>query len=465
MAYLKVASSTFEQAFGTGADNMHDSRENTADRDGLPGSFMTMLTDYLRGRKEWTARAIYTWVRSGGKLCAFTCREDLVQPVIDVLMERGRPFVLVKESTGGTGFLIRDADRSKVKADTEEVLQAHAGYCEITTGEGAGIIYRGARVKDKNMLVLGGLSGDEIFYLQEEARTALPGLAVGIDCMPDGTFTMTCHGESAFEPGSRFGRSLIEAVMLAGGECTDEIRERRTRRKAYLREKAAGFPDKNGALDSPVWIVGTGECYVKKTQDGFELGHAEEVCGETFLVIDAETGVGEDGYERKLDSALSRMTGHMCLYEESSVLEYFRNKKDHYRGSKENGIKTLVGCASGVVSERKKRFPKSRSWAGRMARYRDDMYRLLEGAGRGSIPRGYRKKDILRLRRIIQAFGLDMEKAQPALTRMRDITVHERQAGPRRIDLEQKLAVLHGRPEEQLRGETSRGRDQTKAER
>ena len=33
------------------------------------------------------------------------------------------------------------------------------------------------------------------------------------------------------------------------------------------------------------------------------------------------------------------MTGHMCLYEESSVLEYFRNKKDHYRGSKENGIK------------------------------------------------------------------------------------------------------------------------------
>ena len=465
MAYLRVASSAFEQAFGTGEGNLNGSGGSTGDRDELPVSFMAMLEDYLRGRKEWTSRSMYTWIRSGRKLCAFTCREDLVQPVIDVLMERGRPFVLVKESTGGTGFLIRDADSSNVKADTDEVLQAHAGYCEITTGEGAGIIYRRTRVKDRSMLVLGGLSENEIFYLQEEARADLPGLAVGIDRMPDGTYTMTCHGESAFESGSRFGKALIEAVMLAGGECADEIRERGIQRKAYLREKAAGFPDSNGTRDGPVWIVGTGECYVKRTSDGFELGHAQELCGEVFLVIDVKTGKREEGYERKLDSALSRMTGHMCLYEESSVLEYFRNKKDHYRGSKENGIKTLVGCASGVVSERKKRFPKSRSWAGRMARYRDDMYRLLEGAGRGSIPRGYRKKDILRLRRIIQAFGLDMEKAQPALTRMRDITVHERQAGPRRIDLEQKLAVLHGKPEEQLRGETSRGRDQTKAER
>lgn len=52
MAYLKVASSTFEQAFGTGADNMHDSRGNTADRDGLPGSFMTMLTDTCAEEKN-----------------------------------------------------------------------------------------------------------------------------------------------------------------------------------------------------------------------------------------------------------------------------------------------------------------------------------------------------------------------------------------------------------------------------
>ena len=77
MAYLKLANSTFEQAFGTARGG---AREN-----GMPDAFMAMLADYLRGRKEWPARAMYMWIRSGGKLCALTCREDLVQPVIDTL--------------------------------------------------------------------------------------------------------------------------------------------------------------------------------------------------------------------------------------------------------------------------------------------------------------------------------------------------------------------------------------------
>ena len=162
MAYLKLANSTFEQAFGAARGG---AREN-----GMPDAFMAMLADYLRGRKEWPARAMYMWIRSGGKLCALTCREDLVQPVIDTLTEKGCPFVLAKETTGNTGFLIREADSGLVRDAVEEMLKARSGYCEITTGEMAGIIYRRARVKDKSMLVLGGLSEEEVYYLQEEAR-------------------------------------------------------------------------------------------------------------------------------------------------------------------------------------------------------------------------------------------------------------------------------------------------------
>ena len=158
MAYLKVANSTFERAFGTGRED--------ARRDGgriwMPDSFMAMLSDYLCGRKEWPARAMYSWIRRGGKLCAFTCREDLVQPVIDMLMEKGCPFVLVKETTGNTGFLIRDADSGRVKAAADDMLKAGSGYCEITTGEMAGIIYRRAKIKDRSMLVFEGLSEEEV---------------------------------------------------------------------------------------------------------------------------------------------------------------------------------------------------------------------------------------------------------------------------------------------------------------
>lgn len=465
MAFLRVANSTFEQAFGTGAEDAGGSRP-LRDGAGLPGSFMALLREHLRGRKEWTARAMYSWIRGGGGLCAFTCREDLVQPAIDMLMEKGRPFVLVKENAGNTGFLIRAADCSRVKADTDDLLRSRSRYCEITTGEGAGIIYRRERVKDKSMLVISGLSGEAAFYLQEEARPVLPGIAVGVDRMPDGTYTITCHGESAFGPESGcFGSALMEAVMVTGGECAGDIRKREALRREYLKEKVAGFPDRMGTAEDPVWIVGNGDCYVKRTAEGFELGHAEEACGEVFLVIDMETAIREDGYESRLGSALSRISGHICLYEEGSVLEYFRNKKGHYRSAKETGVKALVNCASGIVSEKEKSRGNSRNWTRRMEWYRDEMCSLLESAEKGIVPAGYRKNDILRLRRIIRAFSLDMEKAQPAIDRMRGISVHERQAGPGRFDMEQKLADINGRSTPAGRSGAERGRDQKETQR
>ena len=463
MAYLRLANTTFEQAFGT----VHGAAYENGGRAGLPDGFMAMLADYLHGRKEWPARSMYTWIRGGGKLCAFTCREDLVQPAIDMLMENGCPFVLVKETAGNTGFLIRAADSSRVKDALTEMLKARSGYCEITTGEMAGIIYRRARMRDKNMLVLGGLSEEEVYYLQEEARPELPGMAVGVDRMPDGSYTMTCHGESAFgqKEGRGFGRALMEAVMAAGGECAGEIRERCAQRKEYLKEKTAGFPDRDGTAERPVWVVGRGDCYVKRTQDGFEAGHAEEISGEIFLVIDEETGLREEGCGEKLHSALSRITGHKCLYEEGDVLEYFRSKKDHYRSAKETGIRTLVSCASGIVTKKEEGRGSSRNWPERMTAYRDEMCRLLEAAERGAVPAGYAKNDVLRLRRIIRAFSLDMDKARPAIGRMRGIAVRGREAGPGRVDLEQKLAALHGRPAASGRDEPVRGRDRAGEER
>ena len=373
--------------------------------------------------------------------------------------------MLVKETTGNTGFLIRDADSGRVKAAADDMLKAGSGYCEITTGEMAGIIYRRAKVKDRSMLVFEGLSEEEVYYLQEEAGPSLPGMAVGVDRMPDGTYTMTCHGESAFgiKGSGSFGTALMEAVMLSGGECADAVKERGKLRREYLKARASGFPDRDGAADRPVWIVGRGDCYVKRTRDGFEAGYAEELCGEVFLVIDAETGLKEEGYDKRLGSALSRITGHRCLYEEDEVLEYFRNKKDQYRGMKETGLRMLVSCASGIVSGKEERA--GRNWAKRMTQYRDEMCRLLEGAGRGAVPHGYGKNDILRLRKIIRVFGLDMEKSQPAIDRMRGIAVLERDAGPRRIDIEEKLAALHERHTAAGRSEPERGRYRTGTER
>ena len=130
---------------------------------------------------------------------------------------------------------------------------------------------------------------------------------------------------------------------------------------------------------------------------------------------------------------------------------------------KETGLRMLVSCASGIVSGKEERA--GRNWAKRMTRYRDEMCHLLETAGRGAVPPGYGKNDILRLRKIIRVFGLDMERSQSAIDRMRGIAVLERDAGPRRIDIEEKLAALHERHTAAGRSEPERGRYRTGTER
>ena len=100
-----------------------------------------------------------------------------------------------------------------------------------------------------------------------------------------------------------------------------------------------------------------------------------------------------------------------------------------------------------------------------MTAYRDEMCRLLEAAERGAVPAGYAKNDVLRLRRIIRAFSLDMDKARPAIDRMRGIAVRGREAGPRRVDLEQKLSALHERTTAAGRDEPARSRGRAGEER
>ena len=435
---FEIANEAFEKAFGKSGGKGEKE---------LLDSFMEMLNKYLAGRKEWTAAAIRGWLRKGGTLCTFRCREDVVQPLIDDMVDRRIPFVLVKSHDGTTGFLIRETDTLTARTSISNVLKNLSGYCEITTGEQAGIIYRKAKSKDKTMLLLCGLSETEIYYLEEEAKATLPGKAIGLDRMSDGTFMLTCHGRSIFEEKSRFCESLMEARLIANGETADSLAKRRKKREEYIKEKTAGFPDKEGSMDSPVWIVGNGDKYVKRGPDGFEAGHAEEVAGEVFLSKELDVPLSDSAYERRMNSALAKITGHICLYSIQDVLEHFRSKKNFIRDAKETGQQKLIRSASAIVMEKtaKENGKRLHGWKKRIDEYQQNMGILITAAKEGKIPSGYTKTDILRLRRIMRTFGLDMNKAERGLERMSSLQIYEREAGPARVeDIEKLLAVIRG---------------------
>lgn len=445
---FEVANRAFEEAFGlvrdTGKGECKSNKE-------LMDEFMAMLRNYLHGRNEWSAQAMRRWLRGGGNLSAFNCREDAVQPVIDGFLRYQIPFVHVRETTGGTGFLIRECDAGRTREMTSDVLGSLSVYCKVTTSEQAGLFYRRGKFRDKKMLHLTGLSKEEVYYLEEEAREALPGKAVGIDRMSDGTYMLTCHGASAFDDAMDhpFREALMESRLLANGESACSIAERGSQREEYLKQKTAGFPDLDGGMDSPVWIVGNGDSYVKRSQDGFELGHAVDVDGEVFLSTDLTVPLSDSAYERRLNSALSHITGHRCLYSMQDVLEHFRGKKDRIVDPREVGQKALIRNASRMVAAKdaaeagKKK--KKTSWKQKMEQYQESMGVLLTAAAEGKIPAGYTKTDILQLRRVIRTFDLNMSLAAPAIDRMRNGKVYEREAGPARVaDVEALIASLSG---------------------
>ena len=78
-----------------------------------------------------------------------------------------------------------------------------------------------------------------------------------------------------------------------------------------------------------------------------------------------------------------------------------------------------------------------------MERYQTDMGTLMTAAKEGTVPAGYTKNDVLKLRRIIRTFGLDMEKAAPGIGRMSSIQVFERKAGPALVKDVEKLLVSY----------------------
>lgn len=435
---FEVANEAFEKAFGSA---------EKSDKE-LLGGFIQMLSNYLRGRKEWSAVVMRRWIRDGGSLYAFRCREDAAQTLIDSLVNKGVPFVLVKDPAGATGFLIRKEDIFIAKTTIGEVLALLSRYCEVTTGEQAGIYYRKSKEKDKTMLLLCGLSKEEVYYLKEEARETLPGMAVGIDQMPDGTYMVTCHGKSAFDDNSgSFLESLMTSRLIANGESSPKLSRRMENRDEYIKAKTAGFPDMEGTMDSPVWIVGDGEKYVKRGADGFEAGHAEESAGEIVLAKEMDVMLSDSLYEMRMNSALSAITGHICLYSISDVLEHFQKKKNAVRDIKETGQKRLVSTASQIVTEKEAFDTKNKkaatSWKKKMERYQTDMGTLMTAAKEGTVPAGYTKNDVLKLRRIIRKFGLDMEKAAPGIGRMSSIQVFERKAGPALVKDVEKLLVSY----------------------
>lgn len=456
---FEVSNTAFEEVFGVKNEKKESTREE----------FLAALKKYLAGRGERSPKKILQWLNKNGKLSAFTCREDVLFPMVAELRQESVPYVIVKESSGNKGILIRDADTEKVKKLTRKVLREKASYCTVTTGDEAERAYLRSKEEDKMMIQIGNLTEEEAMYLAELCNFALNGEIIGIDTMPDGTKLFTCHGKTAMtkEKARLFRSAVAETAMVVNGEASKEIREYEQKVSSFRRERAAGFPDRNGSMDEPVWVVGDGERFVKRTIDGFELGHAVEIGDNVILETDLVVDASDRRYEIRLNSALSRITGHVCLYKEEDVIEWFRTKRSYWQNKTVAGQKLLVSKADRMAAKKIRKDSTMRmegKWDKKLSHYQHEMSKLIAAAAAGKIPSGYTKNDIYELRNVIKLFDLDTGKMQPAIEKMQKIETFEKEAGPRKIQNVQKHIEKAGQGKDSQERSTSKSRTEQKGD-
>ena len=452
---FEVSNKAFEEAFGK-----TERRNKNITKD-----FLDALQKYLEKQEGRSPRKILSWMKKGGKLSAFTCREDVLFPMVGSLRENYIPYVLVRETTGNTGILIRQADNEKVKKLIRRVLKEQSSFCTVTSGEEAEKAYLRSKEEDKMMIQIGGLTEEEALYLEQLCHRALDREIIGIDTMPDGTKLFTCHGKTAMtgEQERMFRSAVAETALVVNGESSEKIREYEQGVSEFRRQRAAGFPDRNGYMDEPVWIVGDGERFVKRTEEGFELGHAMEIDDNVLLETDLAVDASDLKYETRLNSALAKITGHVCLYDIRDVIAWFKTKRSYWQDKAVTGQKILIAHADKMTAKKIRKDSTMRmegKWDKKLSHYQHEISKLIAAAAAGKIPPGYTREDIHDLRNVIKLFDLDPAKMQPALDKMLRIETYEKEAGPRKVQDVQKHIENMGSGRETQERDTSRSRSQ-----
>lgn len=440
---FSMTNAAFLEAFGNG------SRILGRDTD---RGFYENITGYLSGKESPSAARIRKWIEKGNLLCAFTCRADVVMPLLAMFRDLKLPYILVQEPMGDMGFLIRDADTKTVKAAIRDVLKALSLPGIIARGDAAQMHYLRSNHRDKMMLQIGGLAKEEASYLARTAAAAMPGECVGFDAMTDGTYLVTCHGKTAMagHNGAVLGGLLTETMMLFSGESAGEIKKEEKERSEYLSRKAEGFPAGQG--DGETWIVGRGNRYVRVGEDGFTLGHAAEGGPEgVFLEEDFSVGSGDSAYTERLDSALSKIIGHTCLYSRDEAIAWFKGTRNFFPPSSIVGQQTLASRADAAVLKKISGDSLTHMegrWDKKLLHYREEAALLLASLSRGKVPRGYRMEDTKTIARTLRSFKIASQSLSRSARRMQDIGIYGREAGPQKIqDVQKRIDRAAGIPE------------------
>lgn len=410
-------------------------------------TFKKKLFDYLSKSSFPNEKAILNWIEKGGKLSSFTCRGDLIDRTMQAMNDEMIPYLLLREATGSYGFIIRSCDTEKQKALVVKTILPNATkFCHITTSSEAEKVYIQKGGKKKSTLEVCGLTEAEVSYIESKIDDVLPDETVGIDKMMDETYVLTYSAPKSLDvSNNRTIMGLIaEAKIMMHGDISRQTKEEALNESNYQLQKARNFPDTNGDMRNPVWVVGQESLFYKRTPYGSQFGHPEWTPNDDIdLVVDFTIEQDDENYDAKINSCLASITNHKCLYSQEDVIEHFKNPKPRLNVVTV-GTKNLIGKAAEIARNKILYDPimqKNGMWDSKFRLFQEFLKESLTAAREGKVPRGYMKEDIIDLIKISRITGLNIGSIVKAAAILPKIEVYTKEASIEKTQsVEQKIA-------------------------
>lgn len=464
---FKVSNKAFEEVFGKKENNVIEMTTNPND---LLKIFKKNLKLYLEKNHQYpAANSLLHWIAKGGSLSTFTCRADIFDFVVTTLRKNKIPFLIVQQKTGKKGFIIRSKDEDKQHRLIRPILKAASSYCKVTSGKNAITDYQSRRLTDKNMIAIGDITKEQLVYLENLCDKVMPDEVLGVDKMEDGTYLLTIHGQTAIlgnqkAGGRRFADALAETIFLYNSEAKKDLMKRSKNVTKYRRAKANGFLDKEDTTKKPVWVVGSGNVFVKRTLRGFEVGYAHEVGNDVLLDVDYRVSFDDEAYEKRLNSALLKITNHLVLYTLPDVIEHYKTKRSMLENAKISAEQHLMELIDFVVTNKVVHdsiYVRGNNWAAKMKHYQAETGKVIEGVRDGRIPPGYTKEQIGGIMDIVFKYKMNLDVVTPAISKLKNIEVHDRTKQLSKVrSVEEQLAKFSQvRNQEQTQNRQAPSRD------
>ena len=404
---LKTAQDNFQKAF-------IDSNKT------LTEEFLVELRIYLKESKIKRCQILLECMDQGLPLASFLCRNDICDDLVTELLQISIPFVMVTNSKGEYGFIIRSSDRAMTNEVIRKILKRKGTYCEIVTGEELLAIIMGLKGEsDKQMLALTGLSIEKLKILEKLCKKKGILDYIAEDKMDDGKYRFMVHAKRASQD-YNFAEFIISMVMMTEGKNKDLHKRRILNEMNVQKLRAMNFGRAEG-MKSPLYIIGSSNQYIKIEQDRFEFGHSARKDGEAVLCAQFFADSSTPSYKEYEISFLNRIPDPIPTKDLHLVMEHFNNhtgrdpldfgmewaeRKNYF------GEKLLVNNLMTTVARKIQDDPimnVTGRWLEKTFHTTTEAGILLDALIKDIIPQGYDELDMTQLKLGASEFGMDIK--------------------------------------------------------